>query len=57
MAAFLKKEINHKNINVSMAAIRLATALAVGLRKGFEPGVKILIGELLLKFKEKRAMM
>ena len=57
MASFLKKEIKGSNINISMAAIRLATALAVGLRKGFEPGVKIIIPEILLKYKEKRQMM
>jgi hypothetical protein len=50
---FLKKEIGAVNINVSLAAVKVATGLANGLRKDFGPYLKSLMGVTLTKYKEK----
>ena len=53
MCMFLKKEIGAVNVNVSLAAVKVATSLANGLRKDFGPYLKILMGITLTKYKEK----
>jgi hypothetical protein len=56
LCAFLKKELANSNINVATVAIRAAAALTKNLKKDFAAGVKALINAVLLKFKEKRAV-
>ena len=53
MCLFLKKEIGAVNENVSLAAVKVATGLANGLRKDFGPYLKSLMGVTLTKYKEK----
>ncbi len=53
MCMFLKKEIGAVNINVSLAAVKVSTGLANGLRKDFGPYLKSLMGITLTKYKEK----
>lgn len=53
MCMFLKKEIGAVNINVSLAAVKVSTGLANGLRKDFGPYLKTLMGVTLTKYKEK----
>ena len=53
MCLFLKKEIGAVNVNVSLAAVKVATGLANGLRKDFGPYLKSLMGVTLTKYKEK----
>jgi len=56
LIAFLKKELANANINVATVAIKAAAALTKNLKKDFAAGVKGLINAVLLKFKEKRAV-
>jgi len=35
LSKFLKKEVGNANMNVGIAAIKAATAIATGMRKGF----------------------
>jgi len=57
ICAFLKKEASNSNVNISMAAIAAAVALANGMKTDFASGIKILIGPIFLKFKEKRPLL
>lgn len=56
MAAFLNKEIRATNVNTSMAAINVVTALANAMKKDFAPYCKEVAEGVLLKYKEKRPM-
>jgi hypothetical protein len=56
ITAFIKKEINNSNMNIAMSAIQAGAALQSGMKKDFASGTKVLIGAILLKFKEKRPM-
>ena len=56
ICAFLKKEASNSNVNISMAAISACAALAAGMQKDFAGGVKILVGPIFLKYKEKRPL-
>jgi len=55
-AAFLKKEVSNTNVNISMAAITASASVAKGMKKDFNVGAKVLMGPVLLKYKEKRPM-
>ena len=54
LAAVLNKEIRGTNVNIATGGIKLATALALGLKQDFATPCKELIEGVLLKFKEKR---
>ena len=54
ISAFLKSEAANSNINISMGAISASTALVNGMGKNFEVGIKILVGPIFQKYKEKR---
>ena len=56
LAAFCKKEIGNSNINVAIVAIKAGAALAKAMKKDFAPGIKMMVGAVLLKYKEKRAV-
>jgi hypothetical protein len=56
MAAFLKGEAGNSNINIAMGAIAASTAIVKGMGKDFGVGIKILVGPVFLKYKEKRPM-
>jgi hypothetical protein len=56
MANFLKKECSNVNMNIAMGAIIASTAIVTGMKHDFLSGIKILMGPMLLKFKEKRPM-
>jgi len=56
ISSFLKKELNNSNVNIAMAAIAACTAIAKGMKKDFNSGVKQLTAAILLKFKEKRPL-
>lgn len=56
MAAFLNKEIRATNVNTSMAAINVVTALATAMKKDWAPCAKEVVEGVLLKYKEKRPM-
>ena len=56
LATFFKKEIGNANINVSTVAIKAGTALGKAMKKNFEAGIKLMTAPVLLKYKEKRAV-
>jgi hypothetical protein len=56
LATFFKKEIGNSNINIATAAIKAGVVLAKGMKKNFEAGIKMMVGSVLLKYKEKRAV-
>jgi hypothetical protein len=56
ITAFIKKEVNNSNMNITMSAIKAGAALQSGMKTDFAAGTKVLIGTILLKFKEKRPM-
>lgn len=56
MAHFLNKEIKATNVNTSMAAINVVTALATAMKKDFAPFAKEVVEGVLIKYKEKRPM-
>ena len=56
MVHFLNKEIRATNVNTSMAAIQVVTAIATGLKQDFAQFAKEVVEGVLLKYKEKRPM-
>lgn len=56
LATFFKKEIGNANINIATGAIKCGGALGKAMKKNFEVGVKMMVGAVLLKYKEKRAV-
>jgi len=56
MTAFLKTEIKATNINTSMAAVGVVTALATALKTDWAPNVKEVVDGVLIKYKEKRGI-
>ena len=56
LAAFCKKLIGNTNINVAIVGIKAGAALGKAMKKEFAAGIKVMINAVLLKYKEKRAV-